>query len=224
MVPQENGVGLEDIGRMFGGAVFGGSQTGTRDGSSSSNETVRRPREGETMMCWFLRRWAPISDGLFALVEELESSTAVEQEALVSPDVWKPYRNAQGAVIGTPHPLLGGGSQRPPWASRISSDPIIQTKPDKSNAQLNDYFSITSANQKSNLVKFKDPARPKDVELHKVGDMLHEEVDYGISTHFFVLITIPLTFRSSFAARTRIRRFGQFKCSGRCQSKLVCRW
>ena len=63
---EENGLGVEDVGRMFGGRIFGGGTT--RKHHVSGGE---RRREGETMMCWFMNRWGTISEGLFNVVEEL---------------------------------------------------------------------------------------------------------------------------------------------------------
>ncbi|KJA19164.1 hypothetical protein HYPSUDRAFT_89487 [Hypholoma sublateritium FD-334 SS-4] len=67
LVREENGVGVSDLSRMFGGRLFGGEAS--RDISEGSNITQRR-KDGETMMNWFLRRWGPISDGLFEVVED----------------------------------------------------------------------------------------------------------------------------------------------------------
>ena len=63
---EENGLGVDDVGRMFGGRIFGGGTT--RKHHVSGGE---RRREGETMMCWFMNRWGTISEGLFNVVEEL---------------------------------------------------------------------------------------------------------------------------------------------------------
>ncbi|KAF9055579.1 hypothetical protein BJ165DRAFT_429749 [Panaeolus papilionaceus] len=130
LVREENGVGIEDLAKMFGGKIFGGGLMATgannvagapaptstevdelqfntahnarrpSDASSVSNISVssvppRRPsittgviptpetrREGEVMMCWFLRRWGPISDGLF----EVLSSLGIDDEELSSED------------------------------------------------------------------------------------------------------------------------------------------
>ncbi|KAF8873608.1 hypothetical protein CPB84DRAFT_1798280 [Gymnopilus junonius] len=83
LVREENGVGVQDLGRMFGARLFGSgtssSSTYTKDkgkgkardagcdGTGSSNMSSSK---GEKMMCWFLRRWGPISDGLFEVVED----------------------------------------------------------------------------------------------------------------------------------------------------------
>ena len=72
MVHEENGVGMEDLGRMFGGRIFGGGQFRRRKLSSEiAMEDPHKPRmEGEIMMCWFLRRWSSISEGLFDVIED----------------------------------------------------------------------------------------------------------------------------------------------------------
>ncbi|KAF9553749.1 hypothetical protein CPC08DRAFT_713479 [Agrocybe pediades] len=110
LVREENGVGVEDLARMFGGRIFGGSavplasqrgssmrnraqthacplpipgpNAGTSkrdydstdddedDGPSKAFNTTLTRRQGETMMVWFLRRWGPISETLFDVVED----------------------------------------------------------------------------------------------------------------------------------------------------------
>ena len=59
MVHEENGVGMEDLARMFGGRIFGGGQQSRRRKLSSeiAMEDPHQPRmEGEIMICWFLKR------------------------------------------------------------------------------------------------------------------------------------------------------------------------
>ncbi|KAF4615756.1 hypothetical protein D9613_012427 [Agrocybe pediades] len=108
LVREENGVGVEDLARMFGGRIFGGSavplasqrgssmrnqrqthacpvpspipddgtskedydSTDDEDGPSKAFNTTLTRRQGETMMAWFLRRWGPISETLFDVVED----------------------------------------------------------------------------------------------------------------------------------------------------------
>jgi hypothetical protein len=72
MVHEENGVGMEDLARMFGGRIFGGGQSRRRKLSAEiAMEDPHQPRmEGEIMMCWFLRRWSSISEGLFDAIED----------------------------------------------------------------------------------------------------------------------------------------------------------
>ena len=72
MVHEENGVGTEDLARMFGGRIFGGGQSRRRKLSAEiAVEDPHQPRmEGEIMMSWFLRRWSSISEGLFDVVED----------------------------------------------------------------------------------------------------------------------------------------------------------
>lgn len=74
LVREENGVGVSDLSTMFGGRLFGGKSkhevsdgTGTMDEASGAKA---RSRNGETMMSWFLRRWGPLSEGLFEVVED----------------------------------------------------------------------------------------------------------------------------------------------------------
>ncbi|KAF4615830.1 hypothetical protein D9613_012439 [Agrocybe pediades] len=93
---RENGVGVEDPARMFGGRIFGGSavplgasQRGSSmrkraqthacplpvpgpDGTSKEDYDSTDDEEdgGETMIMWFLRRWGPISETLFDVVED----------------------------------------------------------------------------------------------------------------------------------------------------------
>lgn len=73
LVREENGLGVEDVGRMFGGRIFGGRTTRKHHGSGGE-----RRREGETMMCWFMNRWGTISEGLFEVVEERKESGDVQ--------------------------------------------------------------------------------------------------------------------------------------------------
>lgn len=76
---EENGVGVEDLSRMFGGRIFGGGSITSSASrpiaeSKSAEEdvfnTTQTRREGEAMMSWFLRRWGPISEGLFDVVDD----------------------------------------------------------------------------------------------------------------------------------------------------------
>ena len=72
LVHEENGVGIEDLARMFGGQIFGGGQSRRRKISAEiAIADPHEPRmEGEVMMCWFLRRWGPLSEGLFDVIED----------------------------------------------------------------------------------------------------------------------------------------------------------
>lgn len=67
LVREENGVGVSDLSRMFGGRLFGGESS--HDIPEGSN-IIHKRKDGETMMNWFLRRWGLISDGLFEVVED----------------------------------------------------------------------------------------------------------------------------------------------------------
>ena len=57
LVHEENGVGMEDLARMFGGRIFGGGQSRRRRLSDEiAKADAHEPgTEGEVMMCWFLR-------------------------------------------------------------------------------------------------------------------------------------------------------------------------
>ena len=61
LVREENGVGMEDLARMFGGRICGGGQSRRRRLSDEiAKADAHEPRtEGEVMICWFLRRWGP---------------------------------------------------------------------------------------------------------------------------------------------------------------------
>ena len=81
MVHEENGVGIEDLARMFGGRIFGGGQSKRRKASAEiSIEDPHQPKtEGEIMMCWFLKRWSFISEGLFDVVEDAKMGVFQDQ-------------------------------------------------------------------------------------------------------------------------------------------------
>ena len=74
MVHEENGVGIEDLARMFGSRIFGGGQSKRRKLSTeiAMTDPHETRMEGEIMMCWFLRRWGLISEGLFAVIEDVK--------------------------------------------------------------------------------------------------------------------------------------------------------
>jgi len=67
---------------MFGGRIFGGGSSSLSSSTSGNvvrsgmDETVfnttQTKREGEAMMAWFLRRWAPLSEGLFDVVDDAQ--------------------------------------------------------------------------------------------------------------------------------------------------------
>ena len=67
---------------MFGGRIFGGgtsslSSSDSGNATSSSMDdtvfnTTQTRRNGEVMMAWFLRRWAPLSEGLFDVVDDAQ--------------------------------------------------------------------------------------------------------------------------------------------------------
>ena len=81
MVHEENGVGIEDLARMFGKRIFGGGQSRRRKLSAEiAMEDPHQPKtEGEIMMCWFLKRWSPISEGLFDVVEDAKMGVFKDQ-------------------------------------------------------------------------------------------------------------------------------------------------
>jgi hypothetical protein len=79
LVRKGNAVGLS---QMFGGTIFGGGSS-SLSSSISGNvarsgmdetlfNTTQTRREGEAMMAWFLRRWAPLSEGLFDVVDDAQ--------------------------------------------------------------------------------------------------------------------------------------------------------
>jgi hypothetical protein len=82
MVHEENGVGMEDLARMFGGRIFGGGQSRRRKLSSEiAMGDSHQPRlEGEIMMCWFLRRWSSISEGLFDVIEDMKMGVFLDEQ------------------------------------------------------------------------------------------------------------------------------------------------
>lgn len=82
LVHEENGVGIEDLARMFGGRIFGGGQPRRRKLSDEiAKADPHEPRmEGEIMMCWFLRRWGPISEGLFDVIEDAKMGVLQDQQ------------------------------------------------------------------------------------------------------------------------------------------------
>ena len=82
MVHEENGVGMEDLARMFGKRIFGGGQSRRRKVSAeTAMEDPHQPKkmEGEIMMCWFLKRWSPISEGLFDVIEDAKMGVFLDQ-------------------------------------------------------------------------------------------------------------------------------------------------
>jgi hypothetical protein len=89
---------------MFGGRIFGGgtssSSSGTSGKAASSDtifNTTQTRREGEAMMAWFLRRWAPLSEGLFDVVDDAQMGLfrrpvvrrdSLGKDILASPNSW----------------------------------------------------------------------------------------------------------------------------------------
>lgn len=77
LVREENGVGVEDLSRMFGARIFGHGHGVTSSSKSEPPSTTKvkekgRDGQGETMMVWFLRRWGPISETLFDITDDAQ--------------------------------------------------------------------------------------------------------------------------------------------------------
>ena len=82
LVREENGVGMEDLSRMFGGRIFESEQSRRRQFSDEiAKADAHEPRtEAEVMMCWFLRRWGPISESLFDVIEDAKMGVLQDQQ------------------------------------------------------------------------------------------------------------------------------------------------
>jgi len=84
LVREENGVGIEDLSKMFGDRIFGHGDGGTTPTKYSPASDLQPPSKsskakgkekerigrGELMMVWFLRRWGPLSETLFEVVDD----------------------------------------------------------------------------------------------------------------------------------------------------------
>ncbi|KAF8635324.1 hypothetical protein AX17_003944 [Amanita inopinata Kibby_2008] len=71
MMCDVNGIGVQDLGRLFGKCVFGGdrlTRSASGDLSALGGRERRGQRDGRIMMQWFLKRWGPLSDGIFDVV------------------------------------------------------------------------------------------------------------------------------------------------------------
>ena len=69
MMRDVNGVDIQELGRLFGKCVFGGESASSRSSPSRDYGSAMKERKnGQRMMRWFLRRWGPISSGLFDVV------------------------------------------------------------------------------------------------------------------------------------------------------------
>ena len=69
MMRDVNGMDIQELGRLFGKCVFGGGSPSSRSSPSRDYESIGKVRKmGQAMMCWFLKRWGPISNGLFDVV------------------------------------------------------------------------------------------------------------------------------------------------------------
>ena len=60
LVEKENGLGVKDLGAMFGESLFGGERNGFGGGTGAGGEA-----RGAKMMSWLLKRWGLISHHLF---------------------------------------------------------------------------------------------------------------------------------------------------------------
>ena len=91
---------------MFGGRICGSANTVPASNSTSGNTTsgdtddtifnnTLTKREGEAMMAWFLRRWAPLPKGLFDVIDDAKMGIVrrppdgtVSERTSLSPDLW----------------------------------------------------------------------------------------------------------------------------------------
>ena len=77
LVREENGVGVEDLSKMFGARLFGHGHDVTSSSKSELPSVKGREKgrdgRGETIMVWFLRRWGPISETLFDIFDDAQS-------------------------------------------------------------------------------------------------------------------------------------------------------
>ncbi|KLO11347.1 Rho GTPase activation protein [Schizopora paradoxa] len=74
----ENGMGMEDIARLFGAPIFLGASLRNRQQGESEEGWMKRKEQAKTMMAWLLRRWNLISEGLFDPLEPLPCQNAIE--------------------------------------------------------------------------------------------------------------------------------------------------
>ena len=125
MVHEENGVGMEDLARMFGGRIFGGGQSRRRKLSSEIvMADAHEPRmEGEVMMCWFLRRWGPISEGLFDVIEDAKLGILQDRQQDRGQRVEKPRSSSRDSLGSDKIPNHSSGRDtpfRPPLRDDVS--------------------------------------------------------------------------------------------------------
>ncbi|KAF8628612.1 hypothetical protein AX15_003806 [Amanita polypyramis BW_CC] len=98
MMQDVNGVSVQELGRLFGKCLFGGG------------------KDGKAVLCWFLKRWSPLSSVLFgvssvqpgqgrAIVvgEYMKPRTPIDLNSTPSPSAWKKHRGELGS---SPTPLL----------------------------------------------------------------------------------------------------------------------
>ena len=81
LIRDENGIGIDDLSKMFGSRVFGqgyGEVSTSKDTPQSYLQSCTKTKgkgkerngRGEAMMVWFLRRWGPLSETLFEAVDD----------------------------------------------------------------------------------------------------------------------------------------------------------
>jgi len=137
LLAPENGIAVEDLGRMFGVPVFGGSVKSARRKNEGTvkdrengdgRERVTDGREGRAgvMMVWFITRWRRISEGLF----EDEGHGGPEQEREVRLKYvdtggsigWMPSQDAPGDFFGSSPALSSSNPVSRPSSSTDSDD------------------------------------------------------------------------------------------------------
>ncbi|KAK2464454.1 hypothetical protein APHAL10511_003602 [Amanita phalloides] len=77
MTQDVNGMSIQDLGRLFGRCVFGIGRLSKSD--------MDKKRNGQVMMSWFLKRWSPISSGLFDVVRVQKGQQAEPVAGRVKP-------------------------------------------------------------------------------------------------------------------------------------------
>ncbi|KAF9473507.1 hypothetical protein BDN70DRAFT_885760 [Pholiota conissans] len=134
LVQEENGVGVGDLARMFGGKIFGGDSVASSSSSSSvaldghlptrrggggdvgEYDATQTKRTGETMMAWFLRRWGPLSETLFDVLDDARMGifrrVLVRRDSFGRDVLGQPYGGASsGEEDATPRDSEGSGTE-----------------------------------------------------------------------------------------------------------------